>query len=145
MNREDRWKFAAESFVILLDTIATLRDPENGCPWDLAQTHASLRQTLLEESYETIEALSGDEVSAIVEEIGDLLVNILLNAEIGRNAGTFTLNEVVSGVTSKLVNRHPHVFGDMEVHSAEEVRVSWDKIKASERKAGGRLGKRGCR
>lgn len=135
---KDRWEPASETFAILLDTIATLRDPEKGCPWDLAQTHASLRATLLEESYEVIEALGGDEVPAIVEELGDLLVNILLNTEIGRTSGTFTIDEVLSRVTGKLVSRHPHVFGDMQIHSAEEVRVFWDKIKASERKEGGR-------
>ena len=128
---------ASGGFSELLATMARLRRPKDGCPWDLEQTHASLRHTLLEESYEALEALDSADPTAMAEELGDLLIQVVFNAQIGSDEGTFTIREVVRTATEKLRRRHPHVFGDVKVATADEVKRQWDAIKAEERQAKG--------
>ena len=106
-------------------------------PWDLEQTHASLQHTLLEESYEALEALGSGDVDAMVEELGDLLMQVVFHAQIGVDNGTFTMADVARGATEKLVRRHPHMFGEEQVSTAEEVKRRWDQIKAQEREERG--------
>jgi tetrapyrrole methylase family protein / MazG family protein len=109
-----------------------LRAP-NGCPWDREQDHKSIRSYLLEETYETLDALDSGDAQKLAEELGDLLMQVLLHAEIARQQGEFDLRDVVLGITSKLVRRHPHVFGDVQAESATEVLANWDEIKKGER------------
>ena len=124
-------------FDALLETMRHLRDPVSGCPWDLEQDHLSLRETLLEETYETLEALSTGETGAIVEELGDLLLQVIFNAQIGADASTFTIGDVVDQLNRKLVRRHPHVFGDEQARTATEGLGQWERMKAAEREAKG--------
>lgn len=111
---------------------ARLRAP-NGCPWDREQDHKSIRSYLLEEAYETLDALDKGDASKLAEELGDLLMQVLLHAEIARQQGEFDLHDVVLGISSKLVRRHPHVFGSVEVDSSVQVLANWDEIKKTER------------
>lgn len=121
------------SFEDLLETMGALRDPVSGCPWDLVQTYESLRGTLLEESHEAMEALASGQTSALIEELGDLLLQVVFAAQIGRDKGTFTIAEVIDFLNRKLVRRHPHVFGDAQARTAEEGIGQWEKMKAAER------------
>ena len=123
----------AASFATLLETIRHLRDPEAGCPWDLEQTHLSLREALVEESYEALEALTSGEPAAMVEELGDLLMQVLLNAQIGKDEGAFEIGDVLAQLNEKLVRRHPHVFGEERARSAAEGIGHWERMKAAER------------
>ncbi|HEU0168248.1 MAG TPA: nucleoside triphosphate pyrophosphohydrolase [Chloroflexota bacterium] len=109
-----------------------LRAP-NGCPWDREQDHKSIRSYLLEEAYETLDALDSGDRGKLAEELGDLLMQVLLHAEIARQSGEFDLRDVVLGISSKLVRRHPHVFGDVVAESAGQVLANWDEIKKAER------------
>src|SRR5579862_2651967 len=111
---------------------ARLRAP-NGCPWDREQDHKSIRSYLLEESYETLDALDSGDSAKLAEELGDLLMQVLLHAEIARQQGEFDLRDVVLGITSKLVRRHPHVFGSVQADTADQVLANWDEIKKQER------------
>ena len=115
----------------------TCRAPD-GCPWDRKQTHQSLRSYLLEETYEVIEALDGDNSQAMKEELGDLLLQIVLHAQIATETGEFTMAEVLMAVNNKIVRRHPHVFGEMEIPDAEGVLVNWERLKAEERADSGK-------
>jgi tetrapyrrole methylase family protein/MazG family protein len=126
---------APSAFESLQEVVAHLRAPE-GCPWDREQTHQTLRTNLLEEAYETLEAIDSDDPAAMREEFGDLLLQIVLQAQIGLEAGEFTLAEVVAGIRAKLIRRHPHVFGDLKVSGVGEVLENWEKLKAAEREAG---------
>ena len=114
------------------DTIARLRAP-GGCPWDREQTHQSLRPHLLEETHETLAALDADDTDALREELGDLLLQIVLQAQIAVEAGEFSLAQVIEGVDAKIKHRHPHVFGDVVVADAAEVLHIWEKIKREEK------------
>ena len=125
------------TFDRLLATMRRLRDPETGCPWDLEQTHASLRDPLLQETYEALDALTAGEPAAIVEELGDVLLQVVFNAQIGADEGTFTIDDVVGQLDAKLVRRHPHVFGEETARTAEEVRGLWERLKATERASKG--------
>jgi tetrapyrrole methylase family protein/MazG family protein len=120
-------------FEALLETMRRLRSPEGGCPWDLEQTHASLRDTLIEESYEALEALDGGEPGALVEELGDLLLQIIFHAQIGADEGAFDMADVVAHLNEKLIRRHPHVFGEGAAATATDVTGQWERIKAAER------------
>ncbi len=113
--------------------VRALRHPETGCPWDREQTHRSLRRYLLEEAYEVLEALDRDDPEALQEELGDLLLQILLHAEIARQAGEFDYADVLEGLNRKMIRRHPHVFGEVEVKDAEGVLRNWARIKAAEK------------
>lgn len=117
----------------LRGVIQALRDPESGCPWDLEQDHQTLRPHLLEETYEVLQALDSGDPALLAEELGDLYMQIVLHSEIASQSGEFDLDDVAEGIRTKLVRRHPHVFGEVEAETAEEVTANWDKIKADER------------
>jgi tetrapyrrole methylase family protein/MazG family protein len=127
---------AASAFESLQETIAHLRAPD-GCPWDRQQTHASLRPHLMEEAYETLEAIDSGDPTALREELGDLLLQILLQAQIAGEAGDFSMADVVAGIQDKLVRRHPHVFGDAVVNDVGQVLHNWEALKAGERAEAG--------
>ena len=124
---------ALEALQQLIDVVAQLRSPNGGCPWDLAQTPQTLTPYVIEEAYEVVEAIRSGEQDAIAEELGDLLLQVVLQAQIASEEGQFTLKEVAQGITQKLIRRHPHVFGDVEVQDAEEVHKNWEQIKAAEK------------
>ncbi len=119
-------------FDTLTQIVAHLRGPE-GCPWDQRQTHHSLRPYLLEEAYEFLEAVAEDDSEEMAEELGDLLLQVLLHAQIGHEEGTFTIEDVIYGLSEKLIRRHPHVFGTEQVTDEAEVRAKWEAIKEEER------------
>lgn len=118
------------------ELIAHLRAPE-GCPWDREQTHLSLRRNLIEETYEVIDAIDKEDPAAMAEEFGDLLVQVVLHAQIATEAGEFRMSDVVHGIITKLIHRHPHVFGDVKLDDADAVIANWEHLKAGERKAKG--------
>ena len=124
------------SFENFQEVIARLRAPD-GCPWDREQTHQSLRKHLLEETYEALATLDADDPEGMREEFGDLLLQIVLHAQIGLEAGEFNMAEVIAGIAEKIVRRHPHVFGDVQVDGVKGVLQNWDKLKAAERKENG--------
>ena len=117
----------------LIEVVAKLRSPDGGCPWDLAQTPQTLIPYIIEEAYETIAAIRSEETEEIAEELGDLLLQVVLQAQIARERGDFTLAQVARGISEKLIRRHPHVFGDVEAQTVEEVRQNWEQIKAAEK------------
>ncbi len=119
-------------FQTLIAIVQRLRAP-GGCPWDREQTHASLKRNLLEECYEVLEAIDREEAEPLAEELGDLLVQIAFHADIAREAGEFTLADVLASINRKLMRRHPHVFGDVQVADAREVERNWEQLKAQER------------
>ena len=121
-------------FTTLVDIIARLRALD-GCPWDKQQTHASLRKNLLEECYEVLEALDEGNSDKLCGELGDLLMQIVLHAQIAAEAGEFELDDVVNSINTKLIHRHPHVFGSKRVKNAEEVASNWETLKQEERGA----------
>ena len=116
--------------------IARLHRPD-GCPWDREQTHLSLRPYLLEEAYEVLEALDQEDTAHLQEELGDLLLQILLHAQIGAEDQEFKMSDVLRGISQKLIRRHPHVFASLEVDGVDGVIQNWEKIKAAERKTNG--------
>jgi tetrapyrrole methylase family protein/MazG family protein len=111
---------------------ARLRAPD-GCPWDAKQTHLTLRPYLLEEAYETIDAIERGDPAELAEELGDLLLQVVLHAQLAAEEGTFDLTDVHRSIAAKIVRRHPHVFGDVTVDGVEQVLANWETIKASER------------
>ncbi|MDC0833363.1 nucleoside triphosphate pyrophosphohydrolase [Geitlerinema sp. CS-897] len=117
----------------LVEVVAKLRDPDGGCPWDLEQTPESLIPYIIEEAYEAVDAIRCGDSDAIAEELGDLLLQVVLQAQIAREYGHFTLAEVTDGIAEKLIRRHPHVFADVEANTSGEVRQNWEKIKAEEK------------
>ncbi|MDT8381901.1 MAG: nucleoside triphosphate pyrophosphohydrolase [Brevefilum sp.] len=130
------------SFESFQEIIAKLRAPD-GCPWDREQTHESLRPFLLEETYETLDALDRQDMRDLKEELGDLLLQILLHAQIANEEGDFNIHHVLDGIGSKLVRRHPHVFADKKVSGVSGVLHNWEEIKAEERKDNGDEAKKG--
>ena len=134
----------SKSFDELVSIMARLRAP-GGCPWDREQAYESLSQYLLEEAYETFDAIheagSSGDTANLVEELGDLLLQVVFHATIGTEKGDFTIDDVASGVSRKLVLRHPHVFGDAKLERAEDVLDNWDTLKANERAASGKKAK----
>ncbi len=121
-------------FTTLVDIIARLRAAD-GCPWDRQQTHASLRENLLEECYEVLEALDEADWGKLGGELGDLLLQVVLHAQIATEAGEFEVADVVKGINTKLIHRHPHIFGSLKVKDAEEVAHNWEALKRGEREA----------
>lgn len=117
----------------LLDVVGRLRDPQTGCPWDLKQTHQSLRPYMLEEAYEAVEAMENADTAHLREELGDVMLQIALHSQIASEAGHFDMDAVADGIAEKLIRRHPHVFGEVSVSSAEEVTANWERIKAREK------------
>ena len=126
----------ATSFEAFQEIIAHLRAPD-GCPWDRQQTHLSLRTYLLEEVYEVLAALDAEDAQSLKEEFGDLLLQIVLHAQIAMEEGEFTMSELLQGIHTKIVRRHPHVFGDLELKDAQGVLQNWERLKEKERHANG--------
>ncbi len=122
-----------EALQQLIDVVAQLRSPDGGCPWDLAQTPQLLTPYVIEEAYEVVDAIRSGDPSAIAEELGDLLLQVVLQAQIAAESGKFSLTDVAQGITQKLIRRHPHVFGDVQIQSVDEVRQNWEQIKAAEK------------
>lgn len=120
-----------ELFEELVGVIATLRS-ENGCPWDREQTHETLKSTLIEETYETLEAIDTGDPKKLKEELGDLLLNVMLQAQIAAEHKDFDIYAVIETLTEKLIRRHPHVFGDVNVEDSNEVLKNWEEIKRQE-------------
>ena len=117
----------------LIAVVARLRNPEGGCPWDLAQTPESLMPYVLEEAYEVVDAIQRGDRDHIAEELGDLLLQVVLQAQIFSETDEFDLGDVAQGIADKLIRRHPHVFGDAQATTAADVHASWEAIKASEK------------
>lgn len=120
------------TFSRLREVIATLRGPD-GCPWDQVQTHESLREHAIEEVYELIEAIDDQDDDGIIEELGDLLLQVMLHSQIGEDDGYFMIDDVIRSVTDKMIHRHPHVFADTTVDSVAEVNKNWDALKQEEK------------
>ena len=120
-----------ERLIELVRVMAQLRGP-GGCPWDAEQTHRTLARHLLEETHELIEAIDADDSDAIRDELGDVLLQVVFHAEIAEEEGRWDIDDVAQRLTDKLIHRHPHVFGSVEVSGADEVLVNWERLKAEE-------------
>ncbi|MBU8788623.1 MULTISPECIES: nucleoside triphosphate pyrophosphohydrolase [Bacillus] len=121
-----------QEFSAFRRVIRELRGPE-GCPWDRKQTHQSLKKYLIEECYEVLEAIDEDDPDHLAEELGDVLLQVLLHAQIGEDDGLFTIDDVIFGITEKMIRRHPHVFGDISVRNEADVMANWEEIKKQEK------------
>ncbi len=121
------------TFEGLRAVVAQLRSPEGGCPWDLEQTHQTLKRFLLEEAYEALDALDDGEPHKVAEELGDLLMQVVLQAQVAEDADEFVIEDVIGSITAKLIRRHPHVFSDVRVEGAGDVIRNWDALKKEER------------
>lgn len=134
----------SKKFDELIKVMARLRAP-GGCPWDAEQTYASLAQYLLEECYETFDAIqeadATGETHNLQEELGDVLLQVVFHSTIAKERGDFTVDDVVMGVTEKLILRHPHVFGEAELKTAQDVLQNWDELKKAQQKASGKIEK----
>lgn len=127
-----------KGFEAFQEVVAHLRAPD-GCPWDLEQTHRSLRSSLLEETYETLAAIDAGDQDALEEELGDLLLMVLMLAQIGADSGEFTINSILERINAKIVRRHPHVFGETPLSDPQDVLKNWERLKAEERAVNGKL------
>lgn len=125
-------KSTGDHFSQLVNTIAQLRDPDHGCPWDLEQTHDSLQPYLLEETYETLDAIRDNNMNHLCEELGDVLLQIILQSQIAKEEGYFTIDDVCQCINEKLIRRHPHVFKDSKAESAKDVSKIWAQVKLKE-------------
>ncbi len=117
----------------LLTIMAQLRDPETGCPWDIEQSFETIAPYTIEEAYEVDDAIRAGDMSALVDELGDLLLQVVFHSQIGKDLGHFTFSDVVNSVSKKMINRHPHVFGDTSIEDADAQIAAWEEQKASER------------
>ena len=115
----------------LIEIIEILRS-ENGCKWDREQTHATLRRNMLEEAYEAVDAIDDNDAKHLKEELGDVLLQVVLHSQIAKEEKTFDIEDVAKGISDKLVHRHPHVFGDVKVSSTDEILDNWEKLKKEE-------------
>lgn len=120
------------TFEELVSVVTQLRS-ENGCPWDREQTFESLKKCVLDESQEVIQAVDNKDMENLCEELGDVLLQVLMYSQIAAEKGLFTLDDVVDGICEKMIRRHPHVFGDAKVNSVEEGLALWDEIKKQEK------------
>lgn len=125
----------SKSIQRLVEVMRRLRDPKTGCPWDLEQNFRSIAPHTLEETYEVIEAIEQDDPKAMKEELGDLLFQIVFHAQMGNEAGLFDLDRIADAVADKMIERHPHVFGDREANTADAVLTNWEADKAKKRAA----------
>jgi tetrapyrrole methylase family protein / MazG family protein len=121
-----------KNFSKLRDIIAELRSP-TGCPWDREQTHESLKKYLIEETYEVIDAINSGDIDHLIEELGDVLLQVMLHAQIGEDDGYFSIDDIIEGLSAKMIRRHPHVFGTVQADNAEEVVRNWQEIKKQEK------------
>ena len=133
VTSEETYERILQALAELIEVVAKLRSPEGGCPWDLAQTPQTLIPYVIEEAYEVAEAIRSENKEAIIEELGDLLLQVILQAQIASDRSQFNLEQVAAGITSKLIRRHPHVFGDIKVDNTQQVKDNWEKIKATEK------------
>lgn len=117
----------------LIETVRILRSPE-GCEWDRQQTHSSLKPNMLEEAYETVDAIDSNDMANLKEELGDVLLQVLLHAQIADDEGEFNLDDVAKELNEKLIHRHPHVFGNQKVNSTEDILNNWELLKKEEKK-----------
>lgn len=124
-------------FQELVAVVSKLRDPDGGCPWDLEQTHASLKPHLIEEAYEVIDAIDGDRTK-LPEELGDLLLQVVLHAQIGKDEKTFTISDVICEIKNKMIERHPHVFGSTKVSDSTQVLKNWEQSKSEKANLAGK-------
>lgn len=136
IDKELRKSEALEKFGRLIDIIDTLRSPD-GCPWDKKQTHQSLKPYLIEEAYEVIDAIDEDSKDDLREELGDVLLQIMLHSQIGFEDESFHIGDVISGLSKKMITRHPHVFADVTVKDENDVLANWESIKSEEKPARG--------
>ena len=111
----------------LIDVVKTLRSP-GGCAWDREQTHESLRRNMIEEAYEAVDAIDDNDMNHIKEELGDVLLQVVLHAQIAKEEGDFDIDEVARVLKEKLIHRHPHVFGDVKVKNTDEILSNWEKF-----------------
>lgn len=125
---------AGEQFAAFVDTIAALRAPD-GCPWDREQTHESIAHNMIEEAYEAVDAIEQHDPAHLREELGDVLLQVVLQSQIAADAGEFTVADVCNDVNQKMIRRHPHIFGDAQAASADEVLTLWDSVKMAEKNA----------
>lgn len=125
---------AGDEFAAFVDTIAALRAP-GGCPWDREQTHESIARNMIEEAYEAVDAIEQHDAAHLREELGDVLLQVVLQSQIAADAGEFTVADVCNDVNEKMIRRHPHVFGEEAAASAEEVLSIWDNVKLAEKSA----------
>lgn len=132
MARRSEGNGDCHGFDELVEVIAALRAPD-GCPWDRAQTHHTIAKNVVEEAYEAVHAIETDDIAGLREELGDVLLQVVLQSQIAADDGEFTVDEVVAGITAKLYRRHPHVFGDAVAGTPAEVHAKWDEIKAAEK------------
>ena len=121
------------AFDHFVSTVAQLRSPEGGCPWNCAQTHASLGDYLIEEAYEALDAIHADDPDHLREELGDLLLQVVLQSQVAADGGEFTIDDVCAGIDEKMIRRHPHVFSGVEFKSDEERHAAWEEIKKAEK------------
>ncbi|NDJ16930.1 nucleoside triphosphate pyrophosphohydrolase [Myxacorys almedinensis A] len=121
-----------ETLQQLIDVVARLRDPQEGCPWDRAQTPQTLIPYVIEEAYEVVDALRHGDKDAIADELGDLLLQVVLQAQIAKDQGQFDIAVIAQKITEKLIRRHPHVFSDFEAQTIDEVHQNWEQIKDTE-------------
>jgi MazG family protein len=132
---EERAAEAGRIFSDFVKTVATLRHPVRGCPWDLEQDHKSLRRFMLEEAYEAAEAMFGTDEAHLLEELGDVLLQVVLNAQLAHDKQKGDIRDVTTSINSKMIRRHPHVFGDLAGQGIDqaEIKSNWEKIKAKEK------------
>jgi len=123
------------SLAELLRIMAQLRNPDGGCPWDLEQSFATIAPYTIEEAYEVEDAIARNDLTALKDELGDLLLQVVFHARMAEEAGHFAFPDVAAGITEKMIRRHPHVFGDVDVKHADTVSANWESIKAAERAA----------
>ena len=123
-----------KEFDELVEIVAKLRDPQEGCPWDIKQTHNSLISNFVEELYEVVEAIENNNMIDLEEELGDLMLHIVMQARIAEEAGKFTLEKVLDKISAKLVRRHPHIFSNAEAKDVAAVKKNWEEIKSQEKK-----------
>ena len=122
-----------EEFDKLVQIVADLRNPEAGCPWDKIQTHKSLVPNFIEELYESIEAIEAGDMEDLREELGDLMLHIVMQSRIAEEAGNFKMGEVLQSINEKLIRRHPHIYADEQVEDAKGVKLNWEQIKLKEK------------
>jgi XTP/dITP diphosphohydrolase/tetrapyrrole methylase family protein/MazG family protein len=127
---------ASNGITALLETVAALRDPENGCPWDIEQDHQSITDCLIDECCELLQTIDRGDMDHMEEELGDVLLQVVMHAQIAKEAGHFDFDSVCHELNDKLVRRHPHVFGDKSIKDSEALLEQWEAIKAVEKKRG---------
>lgn len=126
----------SDSFLQFVKTIKALRTPETGCPWDLEQDHRSLRPYVVEEAYEVVQAIEGGDDHELCDELGDVLLQVVLHSQVAEDRGAFNIVDVIENVKQKMIRRHPHVFGEVKVAGADDVVRNWEKIKGQEKNNG---------